>query len=325
MWYNNILEIVGNTPLVKLNSITNNVKPTILVKLEFLGNAGASVKSRTAFHILKCAEKEGKLKPKYTIVDSSGGNTAIGMGMYGAIKGYNVKVTVSETLSPQKYNLLKALGVELIVCPDDVPSDSNKSAYWKARELAKATPNSYLLDQHNNEKNLDVHYKTTGPEVWEQTGHRIDYVVGGIGTGGTISGIAKFLKERKPEVKVIGVESKGSVYREYLNNKKLKPANGFSFIEGIGNDKICKVIKFELIDDIVQVADKDAFFTARRLLKEEGVFAGGSAGAALWAAMKIAKKLDKDKIIVAILPDSGNNYLNTIFNDEWMQEKGFIK
>jgi cystathionine beta-synthase len=321
MWNKSLLESVGNTPLVKLNKV--NSKGTILAKLEFL-NPGFSIKSRTAFYILNKAEKNGKLKPGATIIDSSGGNTAIGMGIYGTIKGYKVKVTATDTISPQKYSLLKSLGVEVVLCPSDVPPDSPKSAYLTARALAESVPNSFLLDQFNNPDNPSAHYETTGPEIWEQTEHRVDYLVAGMGTGGTISGTAKFLKEKNPGVKIIGVDPIGSVYYEYFKNKKIVALEGREEIEGIGGNRICKVLNFDIIDDIIQVKDKDAFLMARRLMREESVCSGGSAGAAVWAATEISKKLDTNKIIVVILPDTGRNYLNTIFNDEWMKRKGFL-
>ncbi|MDD2889205.1 MAG: cysteine synthase family protein [bacterium] len=321
MWNKSLLESVGNTPLVKLNKVNN--KGTILAKLEFL-NPGFSIKSRTAFYILNKAEKSGKLKPGATIIDSSGGNTAIGMGIYGAVKGYKVKVTANETISPQKYSLLKSLGVEVVLCPSDVPPDSPKSAYLTARTLAESIPDSFLLDQFNNPDNASAHYETTGPEIWEQTEHRVDYLVAGMGTGGTISGTAKFLKEKNPGIKAIGVDPVGSVYYEYFKSKKLVAAEGDEDIEGIGSNRICKVLNFDIIDDIIQIKDKDAFIMARRLMREESICSGSSAGAAVWAAIEIAKKLDTNKIIVVILPDTGRNYLNTIFNDEWMKKRGFL-
>ena len=322
MWYNNITETVGNTPLVKLNRVTEGLKHTILAKLEFF-NPGSSVKDRMAFYMVQEAEKRGELKPGGTIVENTSGNTGIGLAIYAAVKGYRVIFTIPDKMSESKINLLKAFGAEVIICPTDVPYDSPESYYEVAKRIAEETPNSYKLNQYHNNENPEAHYRTTGPEIWEQTKGKVDYVVIGAGTGGTISGVGRFLKEKNPSIKVIGVDPIGSIYYDYFKHKKLIEPQVYQ-VEGIGEDMLCESMHFDVIDDIIQVTDKDAFLMTRRLLKEEGIFAGGSSGAAVWATIELAQKLPDENIIVTILPDSGYNYINKIYNDKWMREKGFI-
>ena len=322
MWYNSIIEAVGNTPLVKLNKITEGLKSTILAKLEFF-NPGSSVKDRMAFYMVQEAEKRGELKPGGTIVENTSGNTGVGLAIYAAVKGYRVIFTIPDKMSESKINLLKAFGAEVIICPTDVPYDSPESYYEVAKRIAKETPNSYKLNQYHNNGNPEAHYRTTGPEIWEQTNGKLDYVVIGAGTGGTISGVGKFLKEKNPSIKVIGVDPIGSIYYDYFKHKRLVEPRVYQ-VEGIGEDMLCGSMHFEVIDDIMQVTDKDAFLMTRRLLREEGIFAGGSSGAAVWATIELAKKLPDESIVVTILPDSGYNYINKIYNDKWMRERGFI-
>ncbi|MBI4723404.1 MAG: cysteine synthase family protein [Candidatus Stahlbacteria bacterium] len=319
---NNILETIGNTPMVKLNSVPGKIKATILAKMEFF-NPGGSIKDRIAVHILQEAEKRGDLKPGGTIVENTSGNTGIGAAIYAAIKGYKMVFTLSDKMSQRKIDLLKAFGAKVIVCPTAVPYNSPESYYEVAKRIAKETPGAFLINQYHNKNNIEAHYITTGPEIWEQTEGKVDYVVIGAGTGGTISGVGRFLKEKKPEIKIICVDPIGSIYYDYFKHKKLIEPHVYT-VEGIGEDMLCEAMDFRVIDDMIQVTDKDAFLTARRLLKEEGIFAGGSSGAAVWGAMEVAKKLPKEKIIVAILPDTGYNYLNKMYNDEWMKEKGFF-
>ncbi|CUS82242.1 cystathionine beta-synthase [Candidatus Kryptonium thompsonii] len=321
-YHQNILELIGNTPLVKLTRVTAGIKATILAKLEFM-NPGGSVKDRIAVYMVEEAIKNGLLKPGGTIIESTSGNTGIGLAMYAAVKGFKAIFTIPDKMSQEKINLLKAFGAEVIVCPTNVPPDSPESYYEVAKRLAKETPNSYFVNQYHNEDNVEAHYMTTGPEIWTQTSGRIDYLVAGAGTGGTISGVGKFLKEKNPNVKVIAVDPIGSVYHDWFKYKKLIEPKIY-MVEGIGEDMLCETMHFEVIDDIIQVSDAEAFYMARKLAREEGILAGGSSGAAVHAAIKVAQSLPEDKVVVVILPDTGRNYISKIFNDEWMKEKGFI-
>ncbi len=322
MYYEDVSQLIGNTPLVKLNRVTQGIKAKILAKLEFL-NPGGSVKDRMALYMLKQAEKDGKLKPGGTIVEATSGNTGVAVAMYAAIKGYHAIFTIPDKMSKEKIDLLKAFGAEVIVTPTEVPPDSPQSYYEQAKRIHSETPNSYFVGQYQNLKNPEAHYKTTGPEIWDQTEGKIDYLVGGVGTGGTMSGACKYLKERKQEIKTVAVDPEGSVFYDYFKTKKLIEPHLY-LVEGIGEDMLVPTMQFEYIDDFIQVTDKDSFLMARRLAKEEGIFAGGSSGAAVWATLQVAKDLDDDKTVVVILPDTGARYLSKIYNDDWMKEKGFL-
>lgn len=321
-YHQNILELIGNTPLVKLTRVAAGIKATILAKLEFM-NPGGSVKDRIAVYMVEKAIKNGLLKPGGTIIESTSGNTGIGLAMYAAVKGFKAIFTIPDKMSQEKINLLKAFGAKVIICPTNVPPNSPESYYEVAKRLAKEIPNSYFVNQYHNEDNVEAHYITTGPEIWAQTGGKIDYLIAGAGTGGTISGVGKFLKEKNPNVKVIAVDPIGSVYHDWFKYKKLTEPKVY-MVEGIGEDMLCETMHFEVIDDIIQVSDAEAFHMARKLAREEGILAGGSSGAAVHAAIKVARNLPKDKVVVVILPDTGRNYISKIFNDEWMKEKGFI-
>ena len=317
-----ILNTVGHTPLVRLVHVTKGIQPALWAKLEYFNPTG-SVKDRMALYMVEDAEKCGLLKPGGTIVEGSSGNTGAALAMIAAVKGYRCIITMPDKMSAEKKNSMIALGAEVIITPTDVPPDSPQSYYSVARRIAVETPNAWYPDQYNNPKNIEAHYHTTGPEIWEQTQGQIDYLVAGIGTGGTLSGAGRYLKERRPNAKVIAIDPKGSVFYEYFKTGKL-PRPHLYQVEGIGEDYLVKAVDFSLMDDILQVDDKNSFLMARRLSREEGIFAGGSSGSAVWAALKLAAQVDSDKNIVVILPDSGNRYLSKFYNDEWMKKNGFL-
>ena len=319
---NTALEAIGNTPLVKLNKIANKTPANIYAKLEFLNPAG-SVKDRMALFMIENAEKEGLLKPGGTIVENSSGNTGSALAMIAAIKGYKCIITMPDKMSEEKQNLMRAFGAEVVITPTDVPAESPESYYSTARRIASEIPDAYYPDQYNNPRNIDAHYHTTGPEIWEQTGGDIDIFVCGIGTGGTLSGAGKYLKEQKPGIKIVAIDPIGSVFYDYFKTGKLPEPHVYK-VEGIGEDYLVKAVDFSIIDDIIQVDDKESFLMARRLCAEEGIFAGGSSGSVISAAAQIAEKLNTPQNIVVILPDSGSRYLSKIYNDEWMKEHNFI-
>jgi cystathionine beta-synthase len=322
MYYERIIDASGNTPLVKLQRVSKGIKALVLAKLEFLNPSG-SVKDRMAFYMVRKAEKEGRLKPGGTIVEATSGNTGLSLAMYAASRGYKAIFTIPDKMSQEKIDLLRAYGAEVIVTATNVPADSPDSYYETARRIQKEIPNSIILEQYFNQKNPEAHYHITGPEIWEQTEGKLDYVVIGIGTGGTMSGTAKYLKEKNPKIKAVGVDPIGSVFHDYFKRKELIEPHVY-MVEGIGEDMLCPTLHFDLMDDVIQVTDKECFLMARRLCREEGIFAGGSSGGAVVAALKVAKELDEDKTVIVILPDHGSRYLSKIYNDEWMKEKGFL-
>lgn len=322
-YYENILGTLGNTPLVKLNKITRGYKGHYFVKVESF-NPGGSVKDRIGLEIIEEAEREGRLRPGGTIVEATSGNTGLGLAIAAAIKGYRCVFTLPDKMSIEKIRLLKAFGAEVIVTPTAVPHESPESYTEVAKRIVRETPNSILANQYFNPKNPEAHYKTTGPEIWKQTGGQIDYFVCGVGTGGTISGTGKFLKEQNPNIKVIGIDPKGSMLREYFYTKKYNPTLKTYKVEGIGQDWLPGTLNFDVIDDMVEATDKESFLMARRLTREEGIFVGGSAGTAMAGALKYADRVKENEVMVILLPDTGERYLSKVYNDDWMRENGFL-
>lgn len=316
------LDKIGNTPVVKLNNIAKDVKATIWAKLEYFNPSG-SVKDRMALYMIEDAETRGLLKPGGTIVENSSGNTGAALAMIAALKGYKCVITMPDKMSDEKKNLMRAFGADVVVTPTDVPADSPESYYSVARKIAEETPDSYYPDQYNNPKNIEAHYMTTGPELYEQTSGRIDCLVAGIGTGGTLSGAGRYLKEKDPNIKIVAVDPVGSVFYDYFKTGKLVDPHVYK-VEGIGEDYLVKAVDFDIIDDMIQVDDKESFLMGRRLAREEGLFAGGSSGSAVWAALRFAEAVDEKMNIVVILTDSGNRYLSKMYNDEWMKQNGFL-
>ncbi len=320
-----ITEVIGNTPLVRLRRLTQerNIKATILVKLEFLNPTG-SVKDRMAIYLLNEAVRKGELKPGGTIVEATSGNTGAAVAMFAAAHGFKAILTIPDKMSKEKIDALKAFGAEVHICPTAVPPDSPESYYETAKRIQRQTPNSYLIGQYFNLGNIEAHYRTTDPEIWRQTEGKIDVFVGGIGTGGTVSGVARYLKEKNPKIEIVAVDPIGSVFYNYHKDATLIEPHPY-LVEGIGDDFLCPTLDFSVIDKIYQVTDKECFLMTRELTRKEGIFGGGSSGAAVHVALQHAADLDEDKTVVVILPDSGAKYISKIFNDDWMQEKGFLE
>jgi cystathionine beta-synthase len=322
-YHETILQTIGRTPLVRLNKVIGKARGLILAKVEYF-NPGGSVKDRIGVSIIEQAEQEGRLKPGGTIVESTSGNTGMGLALVAAVKGYKTVFTLPDKMSAEKIRLLRSFGAEVIVTPTAVPHDSPESYTEVARRVVRETPNSILANQYENPVNPESHYRSTGPELWEQTGGQIDYFVCGIGTGGTISGTGKYLKEQNPAVKVIGVDPKGSTLREFFYTKKINPQLKTYKVEGIGQDYVPGVLDFAYVDEVIEVNDAESFHMARRVTREEGLMVGGSSGTAIAGLMKIADRFLDDDVVVVLLPDSGERYLSKIFSDNWMRENGFM-
>lgn len=316
----NILECIGNTPLIRINKLASHVSSTIAAKCEFL-NPGGAVKDRIGLYLITQAEKRGDLKPGGTIVEATSGNTGYALATAGILKGYKLIFVMPDKMSKEKINALKAFGAKVVITPTNVEPSDPRSYYSVAKRLAEVTPNAWYANQYHNPDNPEAHYRLTGPEIWQQTEGTIDTLVLGLGTGGTMTGTARYLKEQKPGIKIVGVDPIGSLYYDYFHSKKKVEPHVY-LIEGIGEDFFPTTADLSLLTDVVQVADKESYLTARKLLTKEGLFVGSSSGAALAGAIHYAEKLKTPENIVVLLPDSGNRYLTKLFNDTWMSEQG---
>jgi cystathionine beta-synthase len=319
---NNILEAIGRTPLVRLNRIAQGLKPQIYVKADYI-NPGGSVKDRIGVTMIDDAEKRGLLKPGGTIIEGTSGNTGMGLALVAAVRGYKMVFTITDKQSKEKVDLLKALGAEVIVCPTAVEPDDPRSYYSVAKKLAREIPNSFYPNQYDNSMNPQAHYQTTGPEIWEDSEGKITHFVCGMGTGGTISGVGKYLKEKKPAIKIIGVDPEGSLYYDFHKTGQVTRARTY-VVEGIGEDFFPTTMDLKILDDVLQVNDEECFVVARRLVKQEGLFTGGSGGGCISATLKLARALAEKDFVVAFLPDTGMRYLSKVYNDEWMRERGYV-
>lgn len=324
--YEDILKTIGNTPLVRLNRIARELSSPVFAKLEFF-NPGGSVKDRIALNIIKEAEESGRLKPGGTVVEATSGNTGVGLAIVCAIKGYKSVFVMPDKMSEEKIFLLRAFGARVVITPTSVAPEDPRSYYSVADQIVAETPNAILANQYHNPENPRSHYETTGPEIWEQTQGRVTDVVMGMGTGGTISGVGRYLKEKNPEIKIVGVDPTGSILLETWQQGEVPEdavASAYK-VEGIGEDFLPSTLDLSVIDEVIQVTDKESFYWTRRLVREEGIFSGGSSGSALAGAVKYAKTLPQERLVVVILPDSGSRYLSKIFDDEWMRENGFLE
>jgi len=323
MWHETILDVIGSTPLVRLNRIAQGFRPTMLAKLEYL-NPGGSVKDRIGIAMLEAAEQAGRIKPGGTIIEGTSGNTGMGLALAAAIKGYRCIFTMPDKMSQEKIDALRALGAEVIVTPTEVEHDDPRSYHSVAQRLSREIPNSIYPNQYENPANTDAHYKTTGPEIWEQTAGKLTHVVIGVGTGGTITGVARFLKGKNPNIRVIGADPVGSIFAEMFRTGRKPQVQPYK-TEGIGQTELPGNVDFSVIDELYAVPDKNAFLLTRQLARSEGIFAGGSAGSALFAAFKAAEKLTESDVMVIIIPDSGTRYLSKIYNENWMRENQFLE
>ena len=321
---NSVLETIGNTPLIKLNKVVKDVKALVLAKVETF-NPGHSIKDRMAVQMIDDAEKAGLLKPGGTIIECTSGNTGMGLAIIAAVRGYKCIFTTSDKQSKEKTDMLKALGAEVIVCPTNVEPSDPRSYYSVAERLSNQIPNSYWCNQYDNLSNTKAHYLTTGPEIWDQTDGKVTHLVVGVGTGGTVSGVAKYLKERNPEIKVWGIDTYGSVFKKYHETGVFDEKEIYPYItEGIGEDILPKNVDFSLIDLFEKVSDADGALASRRLAREEGLLLGYSAGSALAGLLQLKDKLTEKDVVVIIFHDHGSRYVGKIYNDDWMRERGFL-
>lgn len=324
MYYNSIIETTGNTPLVRLNNVNKGIKGTILVKLEYF-NPGQSMKDRIAIKMIEDAEKTGLLKPGGTIIEGTSGNTGMGLALTAIAKGYKCIFTLTDKQSKEKIDILRAMGAEVIVCPTNVAADDPRSYYSVAQKLTREIPNSYYPNQYDNLANTDAHYETTAPEIWKQTEGKVTHYAAGVGTGGSMCGVSKYLKEQNPDVITIGIDTYGSVFTKYKETGIFDENEVYAYLtEGIGEDILPKNVDFDLIDNFIKVTDKDGAIMTRRLAREEGLFVGWSSGSAVYGALEYATEhLKDDDMMVIILPDHGTRYLNKVYNDDWMRDRGF--
>ena len=321
----NILETIGNTPLVKLNTLTKDLPCLVLAKYETF-NPGNSTKDRMALKMIEDAEADGRLKPGGTIIEGTSGNTGMGLALAAIVKGYKMICVISDKQSKEKMDILRAVGSKVIVCPTNVEPEDPKSYYSTSKRLAEETPNSWYVNQYDNPSNALAHYESTGPEIWKQTHGKITHFIVGVGTGGTISGVGKYLKEQNPNIKVWGIDTYGSVFKKYHETGEFDENEIYPYItEGIGEDILPKNVDFSIIDGFTKVTDKDAAIYTQKLAKEEGMFLGNSAGAAVKGILQLKEHFKKDDVVVVLFHDHGSRYVGKMFNDEWMRERGFIE
>ena len=320
----NILETIGNTPLVKMNALVKDVDALVLAKYETF-NPGNSVKDRMALKMIEDAEADGRLQPGGTIIEGTSGNTGMGLALAAIVKGYKLVCVMADKQSKEKIDILRAVGAEVVVCPTAVEPDDPRSYYSVSKRLAEETPNAWYVNQYDNPSNAQAHYESTGPEIWKQTEGKVTHFVVGVGTGGTISGVGKYLKEQNPNVKVWGVDTYGSVFKKYHETGIFDDNEIYSYItEGIGEDILPKNVDFSIIDGFTKVTDKDAAVYTQRLAKEEGMFLGNSAGAAIKGVLQLKEHFKKDDVVVVLYHDHGSRYVGKMFNDDWMRERGFL-
>ncbi len=320
----NILETIGNTPLVKINSITKDIDALVLAKVETF-NPGNSVKDRMALKMVEDAEADGRLKPRGTIIEGTSGNTGMGLALAAIIKKYKLICVIGDKQSKEKIDILRAVGAEVVVCPNDVEPDDSRSYYSVSKRLAEETPNSWYVNQYDNPSNTIAHYEQTAPEIWKQTDGKITHFVVGVGTGGTISGIGKYLKEKNPDIKIWGVDTYGSVFKKYHETGIFDENEIYPYItEGIGEDILPKNVNFDVIDGFTKVTDKDGAVYTRKLAKEEGIFVGNSAGSAIKGVLQLKEHFKPDDVVVVLFHDHGSRYVGKMFNDDWMRDRGFL-
>ncbi|TSE05103.1 MULTISPECIES: pyridoxal-phosphate dependent enzyme [Aquimarina] len=321
---NNILETIGGTPLVKMNAMVKDVDALVLAKYETF-NPGNSVKDRMALRMIEDAEADGRLKPGGTIIEGTSGNTGMGLALVAIVKGYKLICVMADKQSKEKMDILRAVGAKVMVCPTNVEPDDPRSYYSVSKRLAEETPNSWYVNQYDNPSNALAHYESTGPEIWEQTDGKVTHFIVGVGTGGTISGVGKYLKEKNPNIKIWGIDTYGSVFKKYHETGVFDENEIYSYItEGIGEDILPKNVDFSVIDGFTKVTDKDAAVYTQKLAKEEGMFLGNSAGAAIKGLLQLKENFTKDDVVVILYHDHGSRYVGKMFNDDWMRERGFL-